>query len=101
MVVFFRMVCNEKIFRSPSIKCQISSEGPTWKDLFSFCSQKNVSELSKQQYPWRLKLNLLELVWTLFGLEIKVGAMPPYTNRPPVTTPKNMFFIITKHERGN
>ena len=34
IVVFFRMVHNEKIFRSPSVKYWTFSEGPTLSDLF-------------------------------------------------------------------
>ena len=38
LVVFFRMVYNEKIFRSPNVKCPTFSERPTWSDLFPFRS---------------------------------------------------------------
>ena len=46
LVVFFRMVHNENIFKSPSVKCRTFSERPTRSDLFPFCSYKK-RELSK------------------------------------------------------
>lgn len=43
----------------------------------------------KKQYPWRLKLKLLDL----FGLEIKVGGghCPSATPLPPLATPLRTY----------
>ena len=40
IVVFFRMVHNEKIFRRSKVNYRTFSEGPTWSDLFLCCYKK-------------------------------------------------------------
>ena len=47
LVVFFRMVHNEKIFRSLSVKCQNFLERQREVIYFPFVVRKTVSEFSK------------------------------------------------------
>ena len=118
-MVFFRMVHNEKLFRRCSVKLRTFSENPTWSNLFFLFIKKwkvavNCTKIvaymvkvviclvlkiskqqypSKKQYPWCLKLKLLDLVWVGIWGEGHGTLLLPQWLRPSYWTSKLLGYI--------